>query len=491
MKKTEPKYKSLLSTATTTLDGTSCLYVWVLAGILFIIGVSFGLLAIWFENFACDYDDFEPLDDADLVSFNPHTPAESTLFSRWRTFAYSQSSHTYKDKGYHIATSPDNITSVMTVYDDMNRASNQNTFIIKNDNFQLFCYYGLPTNESSLMPNQIDADLCTHILIAFAEVSVNNTLVHLKPYLTKYFIDIVALKKQNPKLKILISVTDSNTGNFGKAAASREARIAFAESTRDFLARYNLDGVDLDWEFPAWPGPFKTDEKRLFRKLLQQIRSTLQDNYLLTVAAAAPQPIIDRAYEMFWLARLVDFVSIMGYDYHSYIWYFPILGPNAPLYPARSDSGYLSSLNSNWSVNYYLSKGIPANKLLLGVPTYGHSFTLVNPKSTDYGMPAADVGKIGQNGFVDYIDTVEFLNRENTVEVFDRDTRVPYAFNGYQWISFDNEQSLAYKTEYLMLKGLAGAMVWSLNTDDYAGKYHKDSFPLTRAVKMVLNDNNL
>jgi Glycosyl hydrolases family 18. len=46
----------------------------------------------------------------------------------------------------------------------------------------------------------------------------------------------------------------------------------------------------------------------------------------MTVAVAAPGPIIDRAYDVPLMGRLVDFVSIMGYDYHSYIWYLPVLG---------------------------------------------------------------------------------------------------------------------------------------------------------------------
>ncbi|XP_008473643.1 acidic mammalian chitinase-like, partial [Diaphorina citri] len=102
--------------------------------------------------------------------------------------------------------------------------------------------------------------------------------------------------------------------------------------------------------------------------------------------------------------------------------------PNAPLYPAVTDQGYFKSLNANWSVNYYLYKGIPANKLLLGLPTYGHSYTLVNPDSTDYGMPAADVGRIGNQGFVDYIDTVAFLRDPDTIQIFDKNTSVPYAY---------------------------------------------------------------
>lgn len=64
----------------------------------------------------------------------------------------------------------------------------------------------------------------------------------------------------------------------------------------------------------------------------------------------------------------------MTYDYHSYQWYFPLTGPNSPLYSARSESGFFQSLNVNASIQYWISKGMPKEKILLGMPTYGHSF---------------------------------------------------------------------------------------------------------------------
>lgn len=64
----------------------------------------------------------------------------------------------------------------------------------------------------------------------------------------------------------------------------------------------------------------------------------------------------------------------MTYDYHSYQWYFPLTGPNSPLYSSRSESGFLQNLNVNATVQYWISKGMPKEKILLGMPTYGHSF---------------------------------------------------------------------------------------------------------------------
>jgi GH18 family chitinase len=65
----------------------------------------------------------------------------------------------------------------------------------------------------------------------------------------------------------------------------------------------------------------------------------------------------------------------MSYDYHMFSEYLPVTGPNSPLYPGKKDSGYLETLNTNWSASYWLSKGMPREKINIGIPTYGHSFT--------------------------------------------------------------------------------------------------------------------
>ncbi|KAL1464984.1 hypothetical protein WDU94_004582 [Cyamophila willieti] len=475
LQKSDLKYKSLEQNATTTAKGSSYLYSWILACVLIIIGLSFWLIAFSLENLYSLNNDFETLDPTILMSSGINK-SETPLYAK-RAIAYLQATHKYRKNSYKAV--------------DFHTLPNTSSLVVV-ENFQLFCYYSLPHNDSSdLSPSHLNPHLCTHILLAFAQVSNNLTLVHLNTNHPQIFKEVVALKKINPKLKVLISVIDGGTGNFAKAISTRNNRLVFSANILEFLIEHKLDGVDLDWEFPGWPGPFKTDEKRLFRKLMQQIKYTLSGHFLLTVAVAAPGPIIDKAYDVPFMAKLVDYISIMGYDYHSYIWYLPVLGPNAPLYPSNIDSGYFQSLNSNWSVNYYLHLGMPANKILLGMPTYGHSFTLVNPDSTDYGSPASDIGHIGEEGFVPYSDIMAFLRDEDTIQIFDRDTRVPYAYRGNQWISFDNEQSLAYKTEYLMTKGLAGAMIWSLNNDDYNGRYHKTPFPLIRRIKKVLNDDDL
>nr|QNM38152.1 chitinase 2 [Sogatella furcifera] len=375
---------------------------------------------------------------------------------------------------------------------------------IDNDNtiqeaapMKLVCYYSLPDNESmtdQLWPDLVDPLLCTHILIAFASAD-NKTIQPTHASDIEIYHQIVDMKKQNPTLKVMISVQCfSNNGELASVVETKQSRIKFISSVVHFLKIYNFDGIDIDWEFPVWPG---SDVKQLndFTSLLRELRAATKsiegERKIISVAVAAPQTIVDAAYDVQKMAKYVDFVNLMAYDFHYFTSYLPLTGPNAPLYQASFEQGIFTTLNTNWSAHYWLSKGMPLEKLVVGVPTYGHSFTLLNEHNTGWDAPATGIGSEGLEGFVVYPDICRFLKRENSRFVFDSEFKVPYTYNGKEWISYDNEQSLGYKADYIKSKGFGGVMVWSLNVDDFRASCGNNDFPLVRQVKNILDDDQL
>ncbi|GFG35342.1 hypothetical protein Cfor_10329 [Coptotermes formosanus] len=183
----------------------------------------------------------------------------------------------------------------------------------------------------------------------------------------------------------------------------------------------------------------------------------------------------------------------MAYDYHFYVNYLPMTGFNAPLYKQADDNRYFATLNTNWTVSYWQRKGMPKEKIIVGLPTYGHSFTLTNSANHGVSAPASGFGSLGDKGFVSYPQACQFVEAE-AATVFDRDSRVPYAFKNSEWVSYDDERSLAYKAEYVASGGYGGAMIWSLNLDDFKGECSNTGqnwFPLITKVKSVLEDDEL
>lgn len=364
------------------------------------------------------------------------------------------------------------------------------------DDYKMVCYYTLSSESIQLPPSSIDPFLCTHIIIAFAAV-VDGIVKPASQSDLQIYKQVTELKKVNPDLKVMLSVVCfTSTGEFATVVSTPQNRTRFAEEAIKLLEENSLDGLDIDWEFPAWP---VGDEKQRehFTLLLRELRHYFdkmakKEKFLLSVAVGAPEPIVDSAYDIPQMAKYVDFVSVMAYDFHFYRSYLPLTGANAPLYPLSSEKGYFTTLNTNWTSSYWVLKGMPQEKVIVGLPTYGHSYTLMNAANSGWNAPASGIGQLGADGFVNYSDTCKFILLKGTKIVFDAENKVPYAYRNQEWISFDNERSLAYKAEYVKEKEYGGVMVFSLNTDDFIGDCDgRQTFPLTRRIKNVMQDDQL
>lgn len=77
---------------------------------------------------------------------------------------------------------------------------------------------------------------------------------------------------------------------------------------------------------------------------------------------------------IFFYYRYVDFVNLMSYDYHFYTVATPLTGLNSPLYASPNEQYYLGTLNINFSSFYWNYLGMDREKIIVGLPTYGHTF---------------------------------------------------------------------------------------------------------------------
>ncbi|XP_072930562.1 chitotriosidase-1-like [Epargyreus clarus] len=284
--------------------------------------------------------------------------------------------------------------------------------------------------------------------------------------------------------------------------ADHASRKVFIKSVKFILRNYSLDGIDLDWEFPAihnYRSIVKKRERQHFSQLLREIRMEYnreKRNYLLTVAVAAPKIIVDSAYDVDQINMYVDYANIMTYDFHYFTDFTPFTGLNSPLYARATEQLYMATLNINYTVHMYIDKGLDRSKIVVGIPTYGHSFKLFNANNGNVGSPALGYGNLGQLGFVNYPDICHFM-KTHKIDVnvhFDVDARVPYLHRDHEWASFDNPQSVMNKAEYIKENNLGGAMIYSLNADDYEGRCIGLSgslkFPLAESINNTLNGNN-
>ncbi|KAG8196148.1 hypothetical protein JTE90_007880 [Oedothorax gibbosus] len=339
----------------------------------------------------------------------------------------------------------------------------------KADHQHIVCYYRTELNISRgrLQPEDIDPLLCTHLIVGYAEVR-HDFLLPKTVQDTACFERTVALRKENPKLKVMLSVAGKSKGGFGGMVATAYGRERFIFSLLNFLDKYKFDGVDFDWEFPAW-NEANPLERFYFMLLLKELRYVIEKakrHFLISCAVAAHVAIIDTSYDVPEMAKIVDFVNVMSYDLQLFNPSYPLTTHHSQLFSRNSDqkSGYY--LNGAWAAAFWEARGMPRKQIMLGVPTHARTYYLDTPYLNGLDAPAKGPG-IG-NGKLTYPQVCKFL-KSGATQIFDISTRVPFAFHGHNWIAFDNEQSVSFKSKWVKEEGYGGIMIFNLNNDDWSG----------------------
>lgn len=280
-------------------------------------------------------------------------------------------------------------------------------------------------------------------------------------------------------------------------ASDPEARARFVESVLRFLEQFNFDGLDLDWEYPGSRGGASYDKQNFVRLLRELSEAFRPRGYLLTAAVSAGKWFVEPAYDIPQVSKYLDLINLMAYDYHG--GWETKTGMNAPLFSsAKHDlSREDRTLNVNWSVNYWLSQGAAREKLMLGVGSYGRSFTLDNGQLNGLNAPASQKGRAGpytrEPGSLGYNELCESLKAapKSWTVVRDPDYLAPYAYNTErQWVGYDDRESLALKARFAKSMGLGGLMMWSIETDDFQGRCHDEKFPLLNTIRRVLDGHD-
>ena len=293
------------------------------------------------------------------------------------------------------------------------------------------------------------------------------------------FNQLAKLKAANPQLRTLISVGGWTwSANFSSAAATPQSRATFAQSCVSFMKQHGFDGIDIDWEYPVSGGLQNgvAADKPNYTLLLQALRDELTrqgaadggKHYDLTIAAPAGPSTLQNL-EIDKISGILDWINLMTYDYHG--GWESKTGHNAPLAQPTGDPGP-AGLNIDSTVNAYLGAGAPANKLVLGVPFYGHSFAGVGSANNGLFQATSGAGTgTWEAGSVDYKDiAANYLPR--LTRHWDASAKVPYLYDAAkrEFISYDDPESMGHKANYIAAKGLGGGMFWEISgdTSDYA-----------------------
>ena len=347
-------------------------------------------------------------------------------------------------------------------------------------------------NKGTSIAN-LPAKHLTHIFYAFAEIAPDGSVTlgnrcvdvgacdsgaSLPRVAGGNFGELLRLKSRYPHLRLAISIGGwGGSARFSDAALNDASRRRFAASAIDLFIRRWLglfDGIDIDWEFPVEGGlkgnVERPEDKQNFTLLLSELRRELdaqgqrdKRHYELTIAASA-RPAEIANLEVQKIIPLLDFINVMTYDYHTGFRYAHF---NAPLYAVANDPTPDLTIDSTMRV--FSNSGVPAQKLLIGIPFFARAFGGVANLNGGLLQPAPTPPRDWRDSDGDWRRVAATrLHNPRYVRHWEKKARVPWLYDSTSknWISYDDPESVRAKMDYVRQHSYGGVVIWELGADD-------------------------
>lgn len=307
--------------------------------------------------------------------------------------------------------------------------------------------------------DSFEVEKLTHIIFSFTYLDRNK--IHVVGKQDSLSIKkLVALKKRNPLLKVLLAF-----GGWGGCKtcsdvfSAEKGRSEFANSVKQLLQYFKADGIDLDWEFPALPGMaghgYRPEDKQNFTLLLHQLRKVLGPGKEISFAAGGFKWTLNQSIEWQPVMQLVNRVHLMSYDFVR-----SKAGHNAALYSTKEQQS-----SADHFIKYLLEKGVPADKIVLGAAFYAVKLASVAPVNKGLYQQGKQAGAAA---FKDL--AIKFPENSEYKRYWDSAAKAPFIYNErlQQFLSYDNEVSVREKMKYVIDNKLNGIMFWQLAQDKYS-----------------------
>ena len=307
---------------------------------------------------------------------------------------------------------------------------------------------------------QYPLDKLTHVIFSFLKLQ-NDTLVFRNDNQRRSLEQLVELKKTYPNLKIMVSI-----GGWGGCApcsdlfASAEHRNTFAKTTVALFRKNKIDGIDLDWEYPAiegYPGhKWDKADKNNFTELVKALRLEMKSEFLLTFAAGGFTKFLEESIDWDTVMPLVDFVNLMTYDLVS--GFSKMTGHHTLLYDQTPEEQ-----STRKCVDWLINKKVDPGKLIVGAAFYARVWE--NVENVNHGLyqPGKFLKSVSYKDFPAY-----FGDNSGFKYHWDKKANAPYQYNPVKrlFATFDDKRSLEAKTKFVRMRKLGGIMFWELSQDE-------------------------
>ena len=300
---------------------------------------------------------------------------------------------------------------------------------------------------NNLQADEIDFGVVTHVIHSFAWPNTDGSISSYNGMFGSGMSDVV----HSQGSKFLLSLGGwGNHAGFEAVSADDQLREAFIYNLATILTLHGYDGVDLDWEFP------ESEEDRNNLNLLvsdmDSIFHIIDSDWIITMAIPVSNW-YGQWHDFEFLVNHIDFFNAMTYGTHGD--WSNHSGHLSPLYPSPPDD-LDGSCHDNM---YYLSsiRGIPRDKINMGMPFWGikwHSSNINEPFN-------------GNTVDIMYYEIPQLIGNGWSYH-WDDDALCPYLIknDNTEIITYENEQSIRLKCEYVLEQEIGGVMIWALSYDN-------------------------
>lgn len=341
---------------------------------------------------------------------------------------------------------------------------------------------------NSFFPEQIPLGVYSIINFAFATIDPQTfeVLPDSSDDISMYS-RVTALKKQDPSLRVFIAIggwTFNDPGptatTFSDIAGSETNQKAFFKSLIAFLNKYDFDGIDLDWEYPAADDRSGREEDyanfpSFIANLKNSLKQTSGRNGLSITLPASYWYL--KHFDLVKLRKSVDFFNIMSYDLHG-TWDKGNKWTGELLNPHTNITEIDLALDLLWR------NDVDPSMVVMGLAFYARAYTLTDSSCTQPQCTFASGAKKGacshESGILMNSEIDDIVDDKDLSPELWKDETVKVVHWDDQWLSYDDADTLKLKTDYARSLCLGGVMVWAISHDTKDAKY-------TKALAQVAN----
>lgn len=340
--------------------------------------------------------------------------------------------------------------------------------------------------EQDYRPELIPVEKLTHIIFSFTGV-IDGEMGFGKPEISGPKLEaLVNQKKRNPNLKVMVACGGWGADGFSDMALTAESRAKFIQSTKEFVEKYQVDGIDLDWEYPGISGAgtkARPEDTQNFTQLMKGLREMLDsfdEPKLLTFASAGWERYYD-FIEVGEVMKYANYMNVMTYDqvsgesiytgHHTPLGHVtgaeiegtPFRGHLDSLYKA-GDSPDNDPRSVEKIVDFLIQKGVKPGQIIIGAAFYGRVWKGVPPTNQGLYQKSRDV----HIGWLAYHQIrSQYEPDGNFLRIWDEKAKAPYMYHALDslMVSYDDTVSVALKTRFAIENKLGGIMFWELGND--------------------------